>query len=102
MNKNNAKDYLPLVQALADGKTIQIHQDGEWEDYNHTFHLNLMLNPDRYRIKPEPAEYWLIVANNNPDTPYEFHTNYDNACNSFGRYWKQQGKYKIIHVKEVV
>ena len=23
MNKNNASDYLPLVQALADGKTIQ-------------------------------------------------------------------------------
>ena len=26
MNKNNAKDYLPLVQALADGKNRQLRE----------------------------------------------------------------------------
>ena len=31
MNKHNAKDYLPLVQAMADGKEVEImHSDGMW------------------------------------------------------------------------
>ena len=33
MNKDTAKDYLPLVQALAEGKTIQLFSDCDgWED----------------------------------------------------------------------
>lgn len=52
MNKDNAKDYLPLVQALAEGKTIQYYSPttAKWHDetavdFNHP--------PNRYRIKPE-------------------------------------------------
>ena len=31
MNKHNAKDYLPLVQAMADGKEVELmHSDGMW------------------------------------------------------------------------
>lgn len=52
MNKDNAKDYLPLVQALAEGKTIQYYSPttNKWHDevtvvFNH--------RPCRYRIKPE-------------------------------------------------
>jgi len=57
MNKENAHEYLPLVQALADGKTIQVlGKDGNWYD-------SPLLNtpPSRYRIKPEPRtfEMWL-------------------------------------------
>ena len=41
MDKNNAKDYLPLIQALAEGKTIQIKDDdGNW-------------NKDEYKAKGE-------------------------------------------------
>lgn len=52
MNKDNAKEYLPLVQALAEGKTIQYYSPttNKWHDevavdFNH--------RPCRYRIKPE-------------------------------------------------
>lgn len=53
MNKNNAKDYLPLVQALAEGKTIQVEESGRWIDM---FDVAWVELPERYRIKPEPRE----------------------------------------------
>ncbi len=51
MNKDNAKDYLPLVQALAEGKQIQIRDHGGWHDETNP---NFVLEIERYRIKPEP------------------------------------------------
>lgn len=55
MNKDNAKDYLPLVQALADGREIQIWLGGEWGDINDI----LFSEPvTKYRIKPEPKTFW--------------------------------------------
>lgn len=60
MNKNNAKDYLPLVQALADGKVIQSRwtENHPWQD---------RLSPDftlpisNYRIKPEPRALYAFL-----------------------------------------
>jgi len=55
MNKENAKDYLPLLQAFADGKTLQKRISGfleyRWEDV-----LDPIFSdpPHYYRIKPEP------------------------------------------------
>jgi hypothetical protein len=49
MNKQNAKEYLPLVQALADGKTIQLKINHCWEDLD---------CPTQFRIKPEPRRAW--------------------------------------------
>lgn len=60
MNKENAAQYLPLVQALADGKTIQVnHAFGEWID---CFEVKLAGEPENYRIKPEPRKSWYRVA----------------------------------------
>ena len=58
MNKDNAHLYLPLVQALAEGKTIQIkNMDEEWADIFDPSFL-----PDReYRIKPQPIVMWANV-----------------------------------------
>ena len=64
MNASNAKDYLPLVQALAEGKTIQSGQiggsDRHWVD-----NLNVEFSnpPAFYRIKPEPSQESLEMAN---------------------------------------
>lgn len=50
MDKDNAKDYLPLVQALAEGKTIQSNHGGEWFDLpNPSFCDPITF----YRIKPK-------------------------------------------------
>lgn len=57
MNKDNAKDYLPLVQAMAEGKVIQILMDnGKWEDVESTLFSE---NAEFYRVKPEPKVIWV-------------------------------------------
>jgi len=57
MNKDDAHLYLPLVKALAEGKTIQYNYGGEcWKDYEE---LAFGHNPCAYRIKPEPREVWV-------------------------------------------
>ena len=54
MDKHTAKDYLPLVQALAEGKTIQYKNPrGEWCDKEETF---FNFAPEVYRIKPRRIE----------------------------------------------
>lgn len=53
MNRENAHEYLPLVQAISEGKTVQVQGgDGNW--YN-----SRLINtpPRRYRIKPEPRTF---------------------------------------------
>lgn len=57
MNKNDAAEFLPLVQALADGKVIQIQtQDESWADMNQDSITFGFYAAYHYRIKPEPLE----------------------------------------------
>lgn len=58
MNKDNAHLFLPLVQALADGKTLQLNIQGRWYD---VYKLTFECDPKDYRIKPEPIrrEVWV-------------------------------------------
>ena len=55
MNRNQAKQLLPIIQAYAEGKTIQSHDSlieiGGWEDCENPKFENSDYN---YRIKPEP------------------------------------------------
>ena len=51
MNRKEVKSFLPILQAFADGKEIECHEEDKWykvlEICNET-------NPQDYRIKPEP------------------------------------------------
>lgn len=59
MNAQNAKEYLPLVQALSEGKTIQFEmREGGWVDAKNPDFQNYLAN--RYRIKPEPRRFWIV------------------------------------------
>ena len=61
MNKTDAHLYLPLVQALADGKTLQCKDiTGEWLDL---LNVTLAGEPQHYRIKPEPRRWKVWVDN---------------------------------------
>ena len=77
MNAQNAKDFLPLVQSLAEGKTIQYNTgdigSDEWQDT-----LTPSFNGPiwDYRIKPEPREW---IANMNCDDSGSIHTNQKDA-----------------------
>ena len=56
MNKENAHLYLPLVQALADGKTIEILANRKGcEDWEEVLDFTCSCPPRTYRIKPEPV-----------------------------------------------
>lgn len=59
MTKEKAQKALPLVQALADGKTIQFNSDIEgWNDCISP-DLDGKWDVERYRIKPEPRALWI-------------------------------------------
>lgn len=51
MNRSQAKELLPIIQAFAEGKTVQYKTEKEWIQTNvPTFNPYLW----EYRIKPEP------------------------------------------------
>ena len=58
MNQQNAREYMPLVQALANGLTIQEDFFGEWSDLSDEISFNM--KPEFYRIKPEPRTFEIV------------------------------------------
>lgn len=68
MKKENAHLFLPLVQALADGKTIQIESYGSgdlgWDSFEDDEEIRFCEDPEKYRIRPETRtfEMWLTPA----------------------------------------
>jgi len=52
MNKDNAHLFIPLIQALAEGKKIQMRSGNHWKTQVDPRFTN---EPDYYRIKPEPV-----------------------------------------------
>jgi len=62
MNAQNAHEYLPLVQALANGKQLQYRDGfGNWGDTGGIYAPYFEKDSSCYRIKPEPRtfEMWL-------------------------------------------
>lgn len=51
MNRQQAKELRPIIQAFAEGKTIQVQEDINWCYLGNNTDFNL--SPQRYRIKPE-------------------------------------------------
>ena len=71
MTREEAKEMLPIIQAWADGKIIQVREKGRWvelciDDFTRS--------PDMYRIKPEPKyrpfknqeECWVEMLKHQP------------------------------------
>ena len=51
MTREEAKELIPIIQAFADGKTIEFFKQGEWMELNEP---DFIWSADKYRIKPEP------------------------------------------------
>lgn len=56
MTREEAKELLPIIQAFAEGKTIQVKAlDGLWySGEDGKCEINFNADPQKYRIKPEP------------------------------------------------
>lgn len=94
MNRIQAKELLPIIQAFAEGKTILVQDDIDWCYLGNESDFNL--NPQRYRIKPEPKyrpfanaeECWQEMQKHQPfgwlknktDNVYSFISKIDKDC----------------------
>jgi len=58
MNAKNAHDFIPLLQALGDGKIIQEDYFGEWSDLSGE--ISFSMKPEFYRIKREPRTFEIV------------------------------------------
>ena len=107
MNRKQAKELLPIIQAFAEDKTIQVKSsDGLWYDRegeNCEFNFNAV--PQVYRIKSEPKyrpfanaeECWQEMQKHQPfgwikhktDNVYSFISKIDKDCCYFAVnvYW---------------
>lgn len=55
MNRQQAKELLPIIKAYAEGRTVQYYYEGEgWADVKPNEVADFSDNPSKYRIKPEP------------------------------------------------
>lgn len=62
MNRERAKELLPIIQAFAEGK------DAQWKDqseptWNDSRDDESFIGNYDYRIKPEPFECWVNIYN---------------------------------------
>ena len=95
MTKERAKELIPVIQAYAEGKAVQVRIAGDgdpWQDYSGEC-PNFENGNWEWRVKPEPREFWVIVDKAGPlYTPYAVFTTPQQVnpmCES-------------IHVREVV
>lgn len=51
MDRNQAKEFYPILRAFAEGKDIESHVNGKWY---RVIEICNDINPQDYRIKPEP------------------------------------------------
>ena len=65
MNRERAKELLPIIQAYAEGKDVQIKLDNGWM----TLKSTSFYDDSEYRIKPEPREYYIYC--NASDEPFD-------------------------------
>ncbi len=59
MNRERARELLPIIQAYADGKVVQVKFSGPVERWS-SVEDPTWFACSEYRIKPEPLEHWCI------------------------------------------
>ena len=62
MNRERARELLPIIQAFAEGKDVQFRNPvgmvgSDWIDDDEMSHFEIY----EYRIKPEPREFWIQI-----------------------------------------
>lgn len=71
MNKSNAAEFIPLVQAVAGG-TLQIRCGDKWVDVEPEEEVIFVYELERYRVKPKPRERWIVEVPTVVSAPYKY------------------------------
>lgn len=62
MTRDEAKKLLPIIQAFAEGKNVQVKSiDGVWRSARA---FNFDMSASNYRIAPDPLEQAMEIYNN--------------------------------------
>lgn len=52
MNREEAAELLPIIQAIIDGQEIQVNLNGEWADVDENHNCAFLPESYKYRVKP--------------------------------------------------
>ena len=92
MNAQNAHEYLPLIYALANGKTIQTRYDETVVDYWYDAdEINFAYPSKCYRVKPDPRTFEIWVHKEGGDIHHWIPPN-----------WNEDNSWERITVQEVL
>lgn len=106
MTPQQAKELLPIITAFAEGKEIEINvasdkSEPRWIKIhdNPTFEGKI----ENYRIKPEPREWWLLVAVGQRAMPEVFDSEKEvkNHVKELKESYYRTTDFEIVHVKQV-
>ena len=101
MNKDNAAQFIPLVQALADGKTIQIDTGAEQSPYwVDIVYVTFDSDPEKYRIKPEAREWKAVVIK---DTVISRNAGLNiGSLTAYDECDENNPNYEVVRVREIL
>lgn len=94
MKRSDAKNYLPLIEAFAEGKEIEVKDiHGKWVPAGEA--VAFSLNPEHYRIKPEPRVFYCFEWNDGSFSCYPSEQKRDR------RFLELGGKKKITLIEQL-
>lgn len=98
VNREEAKKWVKLFQAVADGEQLQFYSDSSasWADVRNTPNVGCW-PARRYRVKPKPVELEVWY---NPNPPGHLRSVIGAGTVSGDYIWKEKG-YTKIKVREV-
>ena len=68
MEREEAKELLPIIQAFAEGKTIQVWANGTWQDEDYPFFWTIMSIPHKARTSVQTLQDPRRVLERNAET----------------------------------
>lgn len=83
-------------KAFKEGKTIQYRylNAARWEDVTNVIPENMLLNPELYRVKPKPREFWVNLYRDKLNGAHESKETADML--------RRANRIECVHVREVL
>ena len=102
MNRNRAKELLPIIQAFAEGKDIQYKTElsNGWNKASYPIFSDEREYRE-YRIKPEPREF-LILVSVDDEGVCVFHSDQNKTASQLSKKYTTVTNAEVVKVREVI